>query len=153
VNISEVRYVRQDVGEADVAATIARTTGIPVARMLQSEREKLLHMEDVLRKRVVGQEEALLAVSKAVRRSRAGLKNANRPIASFLMLGPTGVGKTELGKSLAEFLFDDERSMVRLDMSEFMEKHSVSRLAGAPPGYVGYEEGGILTNKVKRKPY
>ncbi|NLC24248.1 MAG: AAA domain-containing protein, partial [Oxalobacter sp.] len=128
-------------------------TGIPVSKMMQGEREKLLHMEDELHKRVVGQDEAIVAVSDAIRRSRAGLGDPDRPYGSFMFLGPTGVGKTELCKSLASFLFDTDESMVRIDMSEFMEKHSVARLIGAPPGYVGYEEGGYLTEAVRRKPY
>ncbi len=132
---------------------VSAATGIPVAKMLQGEREKLLHMEEFLHNRVVGQDEAVVAVSNAVRRSRAGLSDPNRPSGSFLFLGPTGVGKTELTKALANFLFDSDDAMVRIDMSEFMEKHSVSRLVGAPPGYVGYEEGGILTEAVRRKPY
>ncbi|MGE5564955.1 MAG: ATP-dependent chaperone ClpB, partial [Parcubacteria group bacterium] len=136
-----------------IAAVVSRWTGVPVEKMLEGERDKLLKMEDALRARVVGQEEALLAVSDAVRRARAGLKDPNRPIGSFLFLGPTGVGKTELTKALAEFLFDDEAAITRLDMSEYMEKHSVSRMIGAPPGYVGYEEGGALTESVRRRPY
>ena len=132
---------------------VSRWTGIPVNRMLEGEREKLLRMEDELGARVVGQEEAIRVVSDAVRRSRAGLSDPNRPIGSFLFLGPTGVGKTELCKSLAQFLFDSTEAMVRIDMSEFMEKHSVARLIGAPPGYVGYEEGGYLTEAVRRRPY
>jgi ATP-dependent Clp protease ATP-binding subunit ClpB len=136
-----------------IAAVVSRWTGIPVDKMLEGEREKLLQMEQALRSRVVGQDEAIAAVSQAVRRSRAGLQDPNRPMGSFLFLGPTGVGKTELTKALAEFLFDDERAMVRIDMSEFMEKHSVARLIGAPPGYVGYEEGGSLTEAVRRRPY
>ena len=132
---------------------MSRWTGIPVDKMLEGERAKLLRMEDQLRKRVIGQDEALTAVSNAVRRARAGLQDPNRPIGSFLFLGPTGVGKTETCKALAEFLFDDERAMVRIDMSEFMEKHAVSRLIGAPPGYVGYDEGGVLTEAVRRRPY
>jgi len=136
-----------------IAAVVSRWTGIPVEKMLEGEREKLLSMEDSLRGRVVGQEEALLAVSDAVRRARAGLKDPNRPIGSFLFLGPTGVGKTELTKAMAEFLFDDESAITRLDMSEYMEKHSVSRMIGAPPGYVGYDEGGALTEAVRRRPY
>ncbi|MBC7173150.1 MAG: AAA family ATPase, partial [Polyangiaceae bacterium] len=135
------------------AEVVARWTGIPVSKMLEGEREKLLQMEDRLRERVIGQDEAVVAVSNAVRRSRAGLSEENRPMGSFLFLGPTGVGKTELARALAEFLFDDERAMIRLDMSEYMEKHSVSRLIGAPPGYVGYEEGGQLTEPVRRRPY
>ncbi|MFN3513236.1 MAG: ATP-dependent chaperone ClpB [Phenylobacterium sp.] len=136
-----------------IAAVVSRWTGVPVEKMLEGEREKLLKMEDALRERVVGQEEALVAVSDAVRRARAGLKDPNRPIGSFLFLGPTGVGKTELTKALAEFLFDDEAAVTRLDMSEYMEKHSVSRMIGAPPGYVGYDEGGALTEAVRRRPY
>lgn len=136
-----------------IAAVVSRWTGVPVEKMLEGEREKLLAMEDALRGRVVGQEEALVAVSDAVRRARAGLKDPNRPIGSFLFLGPTGVGKTELTKALAEFLFDDEAAITRLDMSEYMEKHSVSRMIGAPPGYVGYDEGGALTESVRRRPY
>ena len=136
-----------------IAAVVSRWTGVPVEKMLEGEREKLLQMEDALRKRVVGQEEALLAVSGAVRRARAGLQDPNRPIGSFLFLGPTGVGKTELTKALAEFMFNDEHAITRLDMSEYMEKHSVSRMIGAPPGYVGYDEGGALTEAVRRRPY
>jgi ATP-dependent Clp protease ATP-binding subunit ClpB len=136
-----------------IAQIVSRWTGIPVDKMLEGEREKLLHMEDNLRRRVVGQEEAVVAVSNAIRRARAGLQDPNRPIGSFLFLGPTGVGKTELTKALAEFLFDDESAMVRIDMSEYMEKHTVSRLIGAPPGYVGYDEGGSLTEAVRRRPY
>jgi ATP-dependent Clp protease ATP-binding subunit ClpB len=146
-------YLREEVTDQDIAAIISKWTGIPVSKMLTGEIEKLLHMEENLRKRVVGQEEAIEAVSNAVRRSRAGLGDARRPIGSFLFLGPTGVGKTELARALAEFLFDDERAMIRLDMSEYMEKHTVSRLIGAPPGYVGYEEGGQLTEPVRRRPY
>ncbi|NBU29566.1 MAG: AAA family ATPase, partial [Caulobacteraceae bacterium] len=136
-----------------IAAVVSRWTGVPVEKMLEGEREKLLAMEDGLRRRVVGQEEALVAVSDAVRRARAGLSDPNRPIGSFLFLGPTGVGKTELTKALAEFMFDDEAAITRLDMSEYMEKHSVSRMIGAPPGYVGYDEGGALTEAVRRRPY
>ena len=147
------KLVNEAVDEAAVASVVARWTGIPMERMLEGERSKLLRMEDELRHRVVGQEDALKAVANAVRRARAGLQDPNRPIGSFLFLGPTGVGKTELTKALAEFLFDDERAMVRIDMSEFMEKHSVSRLIGAPPGYVGYDEGGVLTEAVRRRPY
>ena len=147
------KLVNQAVTEEGIAAVVSRWTGIPVEKMLEGERQKLLRMEDALRARVVGQEEALEAVSKAVRRARAGLQDPNRPIGSFLFLGPTGVGKTELVKSLASYLFDDERAMTRIDMSEFMEKHAVSRLIGAPPGYVGYEEGGTLTEAIRRRPY
>ena len=147
------RLVNEAVTEEGIAAVVSRWTGIPVEKMLEGERAKLLKMEDQLRRRVVGQEEALEAVSKAVRRARAGLQDPNRPIGSFLFLGPTGVGKTELVKSLAGFLFDDERAMTRIDMSEFMEKHAVSRLIGAPPGYVGYDEGGVLTEAIRRRPY
>ena len=139
--------------EDEIAEVVSAWTGIPVSRMLQGEREKLLAMEAGLHQRVVGQDEAVTAIADAIRRSRAGLADPNRPNGSFLFLGPTGVGKTELTKALAEFLFDTEDAMVRLDMSEFMEKHSVARLIGAPPGYVGYEEGGYLTEKVRRKPY
>ena len=147
------RLVNEAVTEEQVASVVSRWTGVPVDKMLEGERGKLLRMEDELRKRVVGQEDALKAVANAVRRARAGLQDPNRPIGSFLFLGPTGVGKTELTKALAEFLFDDERAMVRIDMSEFMEKHAVSRLIGAPPGYVGYDEGGVLTEAVRRRPY
>ena len=147
------RMVEEAVTDEHVARVVSRWTGIPVDKMLQGEREKLLHMEDALRNRVVGQEEALIAVSNAIRRARAGLQDANRPIGSFLFLGPTGVGKTELTKALAAFLFDDEQAMVRIDMSEYMEKHAVARLIGAPPGYVGYNEGGALTEAVRRRPY
>ncbi len=149
----EPKLIRTKVTENEIAEVVSAATGIPVAKMLQGEREKLLHMEDFLHNRVVGQDEAVVAVSNAVRRSRAGLSDPNRPSGSFLFLGPTGVGKTELTKALANFLFDSDDAMVRIDMSEFMEKHSVSRLVGAPPGYVGYEEGGILTEAVRRKPY
>ncbi len=147
------RLVNEAVTEEQVASVVSRWTGVPVDRMLEGERAKLLRMEDELRRRVVGQEDALRAVANAVRRARAGLQDPNRPIGSFLFLGPTGVGKTETCKALAEFLFDDERAMVRIDMSEFMEKHAVARLIGAPPGYVGYDEGGVLTEAVRRRPY
>ncbi len=147
------RLVNEAVTEDQVAGVVSRWTGVPVDRMLEGERAKLLRMEDELRRRVVGQEDALRAVANAVRRARAGLQDPNRPIGSFLFLGPTGVGKTELTKTLAAFLFDDDRAMVRIDMSEFMEKHAVSRLIGAPPGYVGYDEGGVLTEAVRRRPY
>ncbi len=150
---AEGNLVSEAVTEEGIAAIVARWTGVPMERMLEGERSKLLRMEDELRRRVVGQEPALLAVANAVRRARAGLQDPNRPIGSFLFLGPTGVGKTELTKALAAFLFDDDRAMVRIDMSEFMEKHSVSRLIGAPPGYVGYDEGGGLTEAVRRRPY
>jgi len=136
-----------------IAAVVSRWTGVPVEKMLEGEREKLLHMEDALRLRVVGQDEALAAVSDAVRRARAGLQDPNKPIGSFLFLGPTGVGKTELTKALAEFMFADDNAITRIDMSEYMEKHAVSRLIGAPPGYVGYDEGGSLTEAVRRRPY
>ena len=139
------RLLREEVTEEDIARVVSLWTGIPVTRMLQGEREKLLRMETEIHKRMIDQDEAIEAVSNAVRRSRSGLQDRNRPIGSFIFLGPTGVGKTELCKALAEFLFDDERNMVRIDMSEFMERHSVARLIGAPPGYVGYEEGGRLT--------
>ncbi|RPH98550.1 MAG: ATP-dependent chaperone ClpB, partial [Lysobacterales bacterium] len=147
------QLLRNRVTEDEIAEVVSRWTGIPVSRMLEGEREKLLRMEDGLHQRVIGQEEAVKAVSDAIRRSRAGLSDPNRPIGSFLFMGPTGVGKTELCKALAEFLFDTEEAMVRIDMSEFMEKHSVARLIGAPPGYVGYEEGGYLTEAVRRRPY
>ncbi len=147
------KLLRTQVGAEEIAEVVARATGIPVSRMMQGEREKLLHIEDELHKRVVGQDEAIEAVSDAIRRSRAGLSDPNRPYGSFMFLGPTGVGKTELCKALAAFLFDTEESLIRIDMSEFMEKHSVARLIGAPPGYVGYEEGGYLTEAVRRKPY
>jgi len=137
----------------NIAQVVSRWTGIPVDKMLQGERAKLLKMEDNIKRRVIGQDEAVIAVSNAIRRARAGLQDPNRPIGSFLFLGPTGVGKTELTKALAAFLFDDDTAMVRIDMSEFMEKHAVARLIGAPPGYVGYEEGGVLTEAVRRRPY
>ncbi|MNZ73808.1 Chaperone protein ClpB [compost metagenome] len=149
----ENQLLRNRVTDEEIAEVVSKWTGIPVAKMLEGERDKLLRMEAELHKRVIGQHEAVVAVSNAVRRSRAGLADPNRPSGSFLFLGPTGVGKTELCKALAEFLFDTEEAMVRIDMSEFMEKHSVSRLIGAPPGYVGYEEGGYLTEAVRRKPY
>ncbi len=149
----EMKLLRNRVTDAEIAEVLSRATGIPVARMLEGERDKLLRMEDALHRRVVGQQEAVKAVADAIRRSRAGLADPNRPIGSFLFLGPTGVGKTELCKALAEFMFDTDEAMVRIDMSEFMEKHSVSRLVGAPPGYVGYEEGGYLTEAVRRRPY
>ncbi|MEA2937983.1 MAG: ATP-dependent Clp protease ATP-binding subunit ClpB, partial [Alphaproteobacteria bacterium] len=149
----QTQMLKLEVTEHEVAEVVSRWTGIPVDRMLEGEREKLLHMEDKLRQRVVGQEPAIAAVADAVRRARAGLQDPHRPIGSFLFLGPTGVGKTELCKALAEFLFDDEQAMIRIDMSEYMEKHSVARLIGAPPGYVGYDEGGSLTEAVRRRPY
>jgi ATP-dependent Clp protease ATP-binding subunit ClpB len=151
--MQEMTLLKNRVTEAEIADVIARQTGIPVSRMLESEKEKLLKMESALHQRVIGQDEAVGAVANAIRRSRAGLADPNRPIGSFLFLGPTGVGKTELCKSLAEFMFDSRDAMVRIDMSEFMEKHSVARLVGAPPGYVGYEEGGYLTEAVRRRPY
>ncbi len=150
---TDQRMINEEVGSEEVAEIVSRWTGIPLSKMLQSEREKLLKLEDELHKRVVGQEQAIGAVSDAIRRSRAGLQDAQRPIGSFIFLGSTGVGKTELAKALAEFLFDDENAMVRIDMSEYQERHSVSRLVGAPPGYVGYDESGQLTEKVRRKPY
>ena len=139
--------------EEDIAEVVSRWTGVPVTRLLEGEMQKLLHLEDELHKRVVGQDEAVTAVAEAVIRARSGLKDPNRPIGSFIFLGPTGVGKTELARALAEFLFDDERAMIRIDMSEYQEKHTVARLVGAPPGYVGYEEGGQLTEAVRRRPY
>jgi ATP-dependent Clp protease ATP-binding subunit ClpB len=150
---SSKRLLRQEVTEDEIASVVSAWTGIPVSRMMETERAKLLVMEERIHQRVIGQEEAVEAVSNAVRRSRSGLQDPNRPIGSFLMLGPTGVGKTELCKALAEILFDDEAAMVRIDMSEYMERHAVSRLIGAPPGYVGYEEGGALTEAVRRRPY
>src|SRR4029079_8492676 len=147
------RILKENVDEEDVAKIVAKWTGIPVSKMLESEVEKLVHMEELLGQRVVGQNDALKAVADAIRRSRAGLQDQNRPIGVFMFLGPTGVGKTETARALAEFLFDDERAIVRLDMSEYMEKHSVARLIGAPPGYVGYDEGGYLTETVRRRPY
>lgn len=153
VNSSEKRLLKEEVDAEDIAESVAKATGIPVTKMLQSERDKLLHLEDHLHERVVGQEEAIVAVADAIRRSRAGLQDPRKPIGSFIFLGTTGVGKTELAKALAEYLFDDESMMTRIDMSEYQEKHTVSRLVGAPPGYVGYDEGGQLTEAVRRKPY
>ncbi len=147
------RILKEEVDEEDIATVISKWTGIPVNKLLEEEIDKLIRMEDYLHKRVIGQDNAIKAVSEAVRRSRAGLNDQGKPIGSFIFLGPTGVGKTELGKSLAEFLFDSEEAMVRIDMSEYMEKHSVARLIGAPPGYVGYDEGGQLTEAVRRRPY
>ena len=147
------RLLKEEVGEEDIAKVVSRWTGIPVTKMLTGEREKLIHLEDILHERVIGQDEAVRVVSEAIIRARAGIKDPNRPIGSFIFLGPTGVGKTELAKTLAEALFDDERNIIRLDMSEYMEKHSVARLIGAPPGYVGYDEGGQLTEAVRRRPY
>lgn len=149
----EFTLLRNKVTEDEIAEVVSKWTGVPVSKMLEGEREKLLKMEEILHQQVVGQNPAITAVSNAVRRSRAGLSDPNRPSGSFLFLGPTGVGKTELCKALANFLFDSKDAMVRIDMSEYMEKHSVSRLIGAPPGYVGYEEGGLLTEAVRRKPY
>jgi len=145
--------VKEEVDEDDVALVVSRWTGVPVSRLLEGETEKLIHMEERLHERVVGQDEAVSAVANALRRARTGLQDPNRPIGSFVFLGPTGVGKTELARALAEFMFDDERAMVRLDMSEYQERHTVARLVGAPPGYVGYEEGGQLTEAVRRRPY
>jgi ATP-dependent Clp protease ATP-binding subunit ClpB len=147
------RFLKDDVDAEDVAEVVAKWTGIPVSRLMEGEIEKLVHMEERLHQRVIGQDEAVEAVSSALRRSRAGLQDPNRPIGTFLFLGPTGVGKTELARALAEFMFDSQDAMVRIDMSEYMEKHSVSRLVGAPPGYVGYDEGGQLTEAVRRRPY
>jgi ATP-dependent Clp protease ATP-binding subunit ClpB len=149
----DVKMLKEEVEEEDIAEVVAKWTGIPVSRLLEGEVEKLIHMEDRLHRRVVGQDDALTAVASAIRRARAGLQDPNRPIGSFIFLGPTGVGKTELARALAEFMFDDEKSLVRVDMSEFQERHSVARLIGAPPGYVGYEEGGYLTEAVRRRPY
>ncbi|MBV9213353.1 MAG: AAA family ATPase, partial [Actinobacteria bacterium] len=145
--------LKEEVDDEDVAEVVAKWTGIPVSKLMEGEVEKLVHMEERLHERVVGQDEAVEAVSNALRRSRAGLQDPNRPIGAFLFIGPTGVGKTELARALAEFMFDSEQAMVRIDMSEYMEKHSVARLVGAPPGYVGYEEGGQLTEAVRRRPY
>jgi ATP-dependent Clp protease ATP-binding subunit ClpB len=150
---NEKRLLKEEVDAEDIAENVAKATGIPVAKMMQSDREKLLQLEDHLHERVVGQEEAITAVADAIRRSRAGLQDPRKPIGSFIFLGTTGVGKTELAKTLAAYLFDDETMMTRIDMSEYQEKHTVSRLVGAPPGYVGYEEGGQLTEAVRRKPY
>ena len=150
---SEERLLKEEVDEEDIAAVVSSWTHIPVSKMLEGEKEKLLRTESVLLKRVVGQDSALSAVADAIRRSRAGITDEDRPIGSFLFLGPTGVGKTELARALSEFLFNDEKALIRIDMSEYMEKHSVSRLIGAPPGYVGYEEGGQLTEAVRRRPY
>lgn len=147
------KMLKEEVDAEDIAEIVSKWTGIPVSKMLEGEREKLVHMDENLMKRVIGQEDAVIAVSNAIRRSRAGLQDENRPIGSFIFMGTTGVGKTELARALAEFLFDDEKAMVRIDMSEYMEKFSVSRLIGAPPGYVGYEEGGQLTEAVRRRPY
>jgi ATP-dependent Clp protease ATP-binding subunit ClpB len=150
---SDKKMLKEEVDRDDVAEVISGWTGIPVSRMMEGERDKLVRMESRLEKRVIGQPDAIVAVSNAVRRARSGLQDPNRPIGSFIFMGPTGVGKTELTKALAEFIFDDEQAMIRLDMSEYMEKHSVARLIGAPPGYVGYEEGGYLTEAVRRRPY
>jgi ATP-dependent Clp protease ATP-binding subunit ClpB len=150
---TQASFLKEEVTDEDIAEVVSKWTGIPVSKMLEGEKDKLLHMEDRLRERVIGQDEAVVAVSNAVRRSRAGLSEPNRPIGSFLFLGPTGVGKTELARALAEFLFDDDKAMIRFDMSEYMEKHAVARLIGAPPGYVGYEEGGQLTEPIRRRPY
>ena len=150
---SERKMLKEEVDEEDIAEVVSRWTGVPVSRLMEGEMAKLVRLEDVLHERVVGQDEAVSAVANAIRRSRAGLSDPNRPIGSFLFLGPTGVGKTELARSLADYLFDDERAMVRIDMSEYMERHAVSRLIGAPPGYVGYDEGGQLTEAVRRRPY
>ena len=152
-NQSGSSLIKEEVTHEDIAEVVAKWTGIPVAKMMQSDREKLLRLEEELHKRVVGQDEAIQAVSDAIRRSRAGLQDAKKPIGSFLFLGTTGIGKTELAKALAEYLFDDDNAITRIDMSEYQERHSVSRLIGAPPGYVGYDEGGQLTEAVRRKPY
>jgi ATP-dependent Clp protease ATP-binding subunit ClpB len=150
---SSTRMLKEEVDAEDIAEVVSKWTGVPVSRLMESEMQKLVHLEDLLHKRVIGQDEAVVAVANAIRRSRAGLSDPNRPIGSFMFLGPTGVGKTELARALAEFLFDDEKAMVRIDMGEYMEKYSVSRLIGAPPGYVGYDEGGQLTEAVRRRPY
>ncbi|HET9443478.1 MAG TPA: AAA family ATPase, partial [Acidimicrobiales bacterium] len=153
VTQGEVKMLKEEVDEEDVAEVVARWTGVPVSRLMEGEMAKLVRLEEVLHERVIGQDEAVTAVANAIRRSRAGLSDPDRPIGSFMFLGPTGVGKTELARTLADFLFDDERAMVRVDMSEYMEKHSVARLIGAPPGYVGYDEGGQLSEAVRRRPY
>ena len=145
--------VKEEVDDDDIAMVVARWTGIPVDRLLEGETEKLIHMEERLHQRVIGQDEAVEAIANALRRARTGLQDPNRPIGSFVFLGPTGVGKTELARALAEFMFDDERAMIRLDMSEYQERHTVARLIGAPPGYIGYDEGGQLTEAVRRRPY
>jgi ATP-dependent Clp protease ATP-binding subunit ClpB len=145
--------LKEEVTKEDIATVIARWTGIPVSRMLESETKKLATMEDIISQRVIGQKEAIMAVANAVRRSRAGISDANKPIGSFIFLGPTGVGKTELAKTLAEFMFNNEEAIVRIDMSEYMEKHAIARLIGSPPGYVGHEEGGQLTEAIRRRPY
>ena len=147
------RMLKEEVDAEDIAEVVAKWTGVPVTKLMEGEMQKLVHLEDLLHRRVIGQDAAVTATANAIRRSRAGLSDENRPIGSFMFLGPTGVGKTELARALAEFLFDDEKSLVRIDMSEYMEKHSVSRLIGAPPGYIGYEEGGQLTESVRRRPY
>jgi ATP-dependent Clp protease ATP-binding subunit ClpB len=147
------RLLKEEVDEEDIAEVVSRWTGVPVSKLLEGEMQKLLHLEEELHKRVIGQDEAVQAVAESVMRARSGLKDPNRPIGSFIFLGPTGVGKTELARALAEFLFDDEKAMIRIDMSEYQEKHAVARLIGAPPGYVGYEEGGQLTESVRRRPY
>ena len=149
----EIRLLREEVTEDEISSIVARWTGIPVTKLVEGEREKLLRLESILHERVIGQDEAVGLVSDAVLRARAGINDPKRPIGSFIFLGPTGVGKTELAKALAQSLFDSEEQMIRIDMSEYMEKHSVSRLIGAPPGYVGYEEGGQLTEAVRRRPY
>src|SRR6202043_1311215 len=150
---ADQKMLKEEVDEEDIAEVVSRWTGVPVSRLIEGEVQKLIRMEDVLHERVIGQDQAVAAVANAIRRSRSGLSDPHRPIGSFLFLGPTGVGKTELARALADFLFDDERAMVRIDMSEYMEKHTVSRLIGAPPGYVGYDEGGQLTEAVRRRPY
>jgi ATP-dependent Clp protease ATP-binding subunit ClpB len=149
----EHKILKEEITEEDIAAVVSRWTGIPVSKMLQSEMAKLAHAEDELKKRVIGQEEAISAVANAIRRSRAGVSEENKPIGSFIFLGPTGVGKTELAKALAEFMFSDENAMIRVDMSEYMEKHSISKFIGSPPGYIGYDEGGQLTERIRRRPY
>ena len=147
------KLIKEEVDEEDIAEVVSRWTGVPVTKLLEGEMQKLLHLEDELHQRVIGQDEAVTAVAEAVIRARSGLKDPDRPVGSFIFLGPTGVGKTELARALAAFLFDDERAMIRIDMSEYQEKHTVARLVGAPPGYVGYEEGGQLTEAVRRRPY
>ena len=149
----EKKILTEEITEEDIAEVVSKWTGVPVSKLLGGEKEKLLHMEEILKRRVVGQDEAVEAVSRILRRSRAGLQDPHRPLGSFIFLGPTGVGKTELAKTLSEFIFNSEKAMARIDMSEYMERHSVAKLIGAPPGYIGYEEGGQLTETIKRKPY
>ena len=149
----KIKSINKDVHESDIAQIISKWTGIPLNKLVGSEKDKLINLQNILSKKVIGQYEAIESVSNAIKRSKAGIQDPNRPLGSFLFLGPTGVGKTELSKTLADFLFDNQKTLVRIDMSEYMEKHSVSRLIGSPPGYVGYDQGGLLTEAVRRKPY